>query len=104
MQVSPAAHETVDGEERCACRFTVVWAEGPRDGIQEEVGVDEVCRVLPSTLQEPVLDEFLDGVTGLLGNGDESLMPSEETGSEAAGGGCPGHAPPGFHQKYRAGK
>lgn len=62
-QVSPAAHETVDGEERCACRFSVRWAEGPLAGAMAEVGVEQVCCVRSTTpVRDPVLAEFLDGV------------------------------------------
>ncbi|KAF2930563.1 uncharacterized protein [Oryza sativa Japonica Group] len=61
--VSPAAHETVDGEERCACRFSVRWAEGPLAGAMAEVGVEQVCCVRSTTpVRDPVLAEFLDGV------------------------------------------
>ncbi|EEE63575.1 hypothetical protein OsJ_18392 [Oryza sativa Japonica Group] len=62
-QVSPAAHETVDGEERCACRFSVRWAEGPLAGAMAEVGVEQVCCVRSNNpVRDPVLAEFLDGV------------------------------------------
>ncbi|KAL6620168.1 hypothetical protein ACP70R_035307 [Stipagrostis hirtigluma subsp. patula] len=101
--VSPAAHETVDGEERCACRFAVRWAEGPRAGSREEVGVERVCCVQPSPLQDPVLDEFLDGVTKLLdvADGKGNVASTQAIGSTAAAaaeGGLPVDAPPGFHR------
>uniref|UniRef100_A0A0E0L208 SAWADEE domain-containing protein n=1 Tax=Oryza punctata TaxID=4537 RepID=A0A0E0L208_ORYPU len=60
--VSPAAHETVDGEERCACRFSVRWADGPLAGLMAEVGVEQVCCVRSTPVRDPVLAEFLDGV------------------------------------------
>ncbi|KAE8786276.1 hypothetical protein D1007_39881 [Hordeum vulgare] len=63
MQVEKAAHAPVDGVERCACRFTVRWAEGPRRGCREKVGVDVVCCVPESPIQDPALSEFLDDVT-----------------------------------------
>ncbi|KAF8765780.1 hypothetical protein HU200_008289 [Digitaria exilis] len=103
--VLPAAHGTVDGEERCACRFAVRWTEGPRAGSREEVGVERVCCVQSSPVQDPVLNEFLDGVTRLLGNGSGvGATASQATGAVAAaeGGGVPGDAPPGFHRKFGA--
>ncbi|KAI4970548.1 hypothetical protein ZWY2020_001462 [Hordeum vulgare] len=67
MQVEKAAHDPVDGVERCACRFKVRWAEGPRRGCREKVGVDVVCCVPESPIQDPALSEFLDDVTKRLG-------------------------------------
>ncbi|GJM88458.1 hypothetical protein PR202_ga04521 [Eleusine coracana subsp. coracana] len=100
QSVAAAPHRTLDGEERCPCRFTVRWAEGPRAGSEEEVGVADVCRVLSSPLQDPVLDEFLDGVTKLLGSDDMSATPAAQVmGSEAADS-VSGDAPPGFYRKY----
>lgn len=100
MQVLPAAHEIVDGKERCACRFTVRWSEGPRAGSREEVGVERVCCVQSSPVQDPVLLEFLDGVTKLLGNANEEMVPQEIRAVPAAQGGVPANAPPGFHRKF----
>ncbi|XP_044432246.1 uncharacterized protein [Triticum aestivum] len=60
--VEKAAHGTVDGVERCACRFTVRWTEGPRRGCWDNVGVEVVCCVQESPIQDPVLIEFLDDV------------------------------------------
>jgi hypothetical protein len=104
MQVSPAApaHETVDGEEQCTCRFTVRWKQGPRKGSSEEVGVERVCRVLSSPLQDPVLDEFLDGVTKLLGIDNKSASASQAMGSSEAADVGARDAPPGFHHQYGA--
>ncbi|KAJ1262691.1 hypothetical protein BS78_09G129200 [Paspalum vaginatum] len=65
--VLPAAHVIVDGEEQCACRFVVRWTEGPRAGSMEDVGVERVCCVQSSPVNDPVLTEFLDGVTKRLG-------------------------------------
>ncbi|KAK3135622.1 hypothetical protein QOZ80_5BG0421310 [Eleusine coracana subsp. coracana] len=104
VQVAAAPHGTVDGEERCPCCFTVRWAEGPRAGSEEEVSVADVCRVLSSPLQEPVLDEFLDGVTKLLGSDDMSATPTAQLmGSEAADS-VSGDAPPGFYRKFGTSK
>lgn len=100
MQVLPAAHEIVDGRERCACRFTVRWSEGPRAGSREEVGVERVCCVQSSPVQDPVLLEFLDGVTKLLGNDNEETVAQEIRAVPAAEGGVPAGAPPGFHRKF----
>ncbi|TVU19207.1 hypothetical protein EJB05_35345, partial [Eragrostis curvula] len=94
--VSPATHETVDGEERCACRFTVRWTEGSRSGSMEDVGVGRVCCVQSSPVQDPVLTEFLDGVTKLLGNGNRTA--SQAIDSVAADGGV-WDVPPGFQRK-----
>ena len=69
MQVKRAAHGTVDGEEQCACRFTVRWTEGPRRGGLEEVGIEAVCCVQNSPVQDRVLKEFLDSVTKSFGDG-----------------------------------
>ena len=103
-QVVPAAHGTVDGEERCACRFAVRWTGGPRAGSREEVGVERVCCVQPSPVQDPVLKEFLDGVTRLLGDGTGGgAAASQEIGDAAAAdGGVPSDAPPGFYRKFGA--
>ncbi|OEL35408.1 hypothetical protein BAE44_0003573 [Dichanthelium oligosanthes] len=101
--VFPAAHGIVDGEERCPCRFTVRWTEGPRAGSMEEVGVERVCCVQSSPVQDPVLNEFLDGVTKLLGNGNRGATASQEIGAAAgAEGGVPADAPPGFQRKFGA--
>ncbi|XP_062179358.1 uncharacterized protein LOC133883961 [Phragmites australis] len=102
--VSPAAHETVDGEERCPCRFAVWWTEGPRTGSREEIGVERVCCVQSSSVQDPVLTEFFDGVTKLLGNDNGKRTASQATGTVAEEGGAPRDAPPGFRRKYGARK
>lgn len=105
MQVLPAAHEIVDGKERCACRFTVRWSEGPRAGSREAVGVEQVCCVQSSPVQDPVLIEFLDGVTKLLGNVKEEIMEAQEIRAvPAAKGGVPADTPPGFHGKFESRK
>ena len=77
MQVYPAAHEIVDGMERCACRFAVQWSDGPRAGSMEEVGIERVCCVQSSPVQDPVLIEFLDGVTKLVGDANGETMSQE---------------------------
>ncbi|RLN28034.1 uncharacterized protein C2845_PM05G23980 [Panicum miliaceum] len=104
--VVPAAHGIVDGEERCTCRFTVRWTDGPRAGSREEVGVEQVCCVKPSPVQDPVLIEFLDGVTKLLGDGNSGgATASQENGAVAAAeGGVPADAPPGFYRKFGVGR
>uniref|UniRef100_A0A453STG3 Uncharacterized protein n=1 Tax=Aegilops tauschii subsp. strangulata TaxID=200361 RepID=A0A453STG3_AEGTS len=71
MQVEKAPHGTVDGEERCACRFTVCWTEGPRRGCSDKVGVEVVYCVLESPIQDPVLTEFLDDVRNRFGDDQE---------------------------------
>jgi hypothetical protein len=103
-QVVPAAHGIVDGEERCACRFTVRWTDGPRAGSREEVGVERICCVQPSPVQDPVLIEFLDGVTKLLGDGNSGgATASQENGAVAAAeGGVTADVPPGFYRKFGA--
>ncbi|PAN19781.1 hypothetical protein PAHAL_3G299000 [Panicum hallii] len=102
--VVPAAHGIVDGEERCACRFTVRWTDGPRAGSREEVGVERICCVQPSPVQDPVLIEFLDGVTKLLGDGNSGgATASQENGAVAAAeGGVTADVPPGFYRKFGA--
>nr|XP_045087483.1 protein SAWADEE HOMEODOMAIN HOMOLOG 2-like [Aegilops tauschii subsp. strangulata] len=57
--VKRAAH----GVEQCACRFTVRWTEGPRSGCLDKVGIEVVCCVPESPIQDPVLSEFLDDLT-----------------------------------------
>ncbi|KAF7110713.1 hypothetical protein CFC21_110796 [Triticum aestivum] len=66
--VEKAPHRTVDREERCACRFTVRWTEGPRRGCWDKVGVEVVCCVQESPIQDPVLTEFLDDVAKRFGD------------------------------------
>ncbi|RCV17925.1 hypothetical protein SETIT_3G259500v2 [Setaria italica] len=102
--VSPAAHGVVNGEDRCACRFAVRWTEGPRAGSREEVGVERVCCVQSTPVEDPVLSEFFDGVTKLLGgNGDGGATASQEIGAVAAAeDSVPADAPPGFHWKFGA--
>ncbi|XP_072148410.1 uncharacterized protein [Setaria viridis] len=104
VQVSPAAHGVVNGEDRCACRFAVRWTEGPRAGSREEVGVERVCCVQSTPVEDPVLSEFFDGVTKLLGgNGDGGATASQEIGAVAAAeDSVPADAPPGFHWKFGA--
>ncbi|KAL6843061.1 hypothetical protein ACP4OV_027135 [Aristida adscensionis] len=104
--VSPAAHGTVGGEERCACRFTVRWAEGPLAGGAEEVGVERVCCVQTSPVQDQVLAEFLDGVAKRLGDdkGNESSPQTTGASAVAEGGGSgDADAPPGFRSTYGEG-
>lgn len=52
----------MDGEERCAYRAV---DEGAARQVQQEVGFERVCCVQSSPVQDPVLNEFLDGVTKL---------------------------------------
>lgn len=105
MQVLPAAHEIVDGKERCACRFAVRWSDGPRAGSREEVAVERICCVQSSPVQDPVLIEFLDGLTKLLGNVSEEMVAQEIRAVPAAEiGGVPADAPPGFHRKFGSGE
>ncbi|XP_040380294.1 uncharacterized protein LOC121054478 [Oryza brachyantha] len=82
--VSPAAHESVDGEERCACRFSVRWAGGPLAGGREEVGVEKVCCVRSTPVRDPVLAEFLDGVTKSLGDGEDRAAAAASSQSSGA--------------------
>ncbi|CAD6333945.1 unnamed protein product [Miscanthus lutarioriparius] len=98
--VLPAAHEIVDGKERCSCSFTVRWSKGPRAGSREVVGVERVCCVQSSPVQDPVLIEFLDGVTKLLRNVNEEMASQEIRAVPAAEGGVPADAPPGFYRKF----
>ncbi|KAF6984512.1 hypothetical protein CFC21_002507 [Triticum aestivum] len=80
-QVKRAAHVTVGGEERCACRFTVRWTDGPFRGGFDEVGVDEVCCVRDSPVNDPVLSEFLDRVTRSFGfcDGEENAKAAQDS-------------------------
>ena len=48
--------------------FTVQWSDGPHTGSMEETGIERVCCVQSSPVQDPVLIEFLDGVTKLVGD------------------------------------
>ncbi|VAH22062.1 unnamed protein product [Triticum turgidum subsp. durum] len=79
--VKRAAHVTVGGEERCACRFTVRWTDGPLRGGLDEVGVDEVCCVRDSPVQDPALSEFLDRVTRSFGfrDGEENAKAVQDS-------------------------
>ncbi|XP_044960791.1 uncharacterized protein LOC123411895 [Hordeum vulgare subsp. vulgare] len=79
--VKRAAHVTVDGEERCACRFKVRWTDGPLSGGWDDVGVGEVCCVQDSTVQDPALSEFLDRVTKSFGFCDGEESAKAEQGS-----------------------
>jgi hypothetical protein len=92
MQVYPAAHEIVDGMERCACRFAVQWSDGPRAGSMEEVGIERVCCVQSSPVQDPVLIEFLDGVTKLVGDANVETVSQEIHVAPVVKGGVPANA------------
>ncbi|XP_035815437.1 uncharacterized protein [Zea mays] len=91
-QVYPAAHEIVDGMERCACRFAVQWSDGPRAGSMEEVGIERVCCVQSSPVQDPVLMEFLDGVTKLAGDANVETVSQEIHVAPVVKGGVPANA------------
>ncbi|KAM0874078.1 hypothetical protein ACQ4PT_037650 [Festuca glaucescens] len=75
--VKRAPHDTVDGEERCACRFKVQWTEGERRGGWGEVGIEDVTCVQASPVHDPMLSEFLDCVTKSLGSGDATAASSD---------------------------
>ncbi|KAE8786282.1 hypothetical protein D1007_39888 [Hordeum vulgare] len=77
-QVERAAHDTVDGVEQCACRFTVRFTEGPRRGCQDEVGVEVVCCVPDSPIQDPALSEFLDDVTNRFGEDQRTATAASQ--------------------------
>lgn len=65
----------MDGEELCACRFTVRWTEGPRAGGLEQVGIDKVyCVRATRPVQDPVLSQFLDVVTKAVSNVEGNAM------------------------------
>ncbi|WVZ98335.1 hypothetical protein U9M48_043794 [Paspalum notatum var. saurae] len=98
FQVLPAAHVAVDGKKQCACRFAVRWTEGPRAGSMEDVGVERVCCVQSSPVNDPVLTEFLDGMAKRLGENKGEATAFQETVTVAAA-----EAPPGFHRKFGAG-
>lgn len=98
--VFPAAHEIVDGMERCACRFAVQWSDGPRAGSMEEVGIERVCCVQSSPVQDPVLIEFLDGVTKLAGDANRETVSQEICVAPVAEGGVHANVPPGFQWKF----
>ena len=86
MQVEKAAHGTVDGVERCACRFTARWTEGPRRGCSDKVGVEVVCFVQESPIQDPVLTEFLDGVRNRFGEDQgEATAASQQAAPSGEG-------------------
>ncbi|XP_051202468.1 uncharacterized protein [Lolium perenne] len=92
--VKRAPHDTVDGEERCACRFKVRWTEGPRRGGWAEVGIADVTCVQDSSpVHDPVLTEFLDSVTKSFGSGDATAA-SQATGVTSAPGGGEGRPAP----------
>jgi hypothetical protein len=94
VQVKRAPHDTVDGEERCACRFKVRWTEGPRCGGWAEVGIADVTCVQDSSpVHDPVLTEFLDSVTKSFGSGDATAA-SQATGVTSAPGGGEGRPAP----------
>ncbi|KAE8786279.1 hypothetical protein D1007_39885 [Hordeum vulgare] len=68
-----AAHGTVDSVDRCACRFRVRWTEGLRRGCRDKVGIEVVCCVPESPIQDPALNEFLDDVTKRFGGEDQGM-------------------------------
>lgn len=102
--VFPVAHEIVDGMERCACRFTVQWSDGPRAGSMEEVGIERVCCVQSSPVQDPVLIEFLDSVTKLAGDANVETVSQEIRVVSVAEGGVAANAPLGFQRKFGSSK
>jgi hypothetical protein len=104
MQVFTTAHQIVDGMERCACRFTVQWSNGQHTGSMEEIDIERVCCVQSSPVQDPVLIEFLDGVTKLVGDANGETMSQEIRVAPAAEGGVPANAPLGFQRKFGSNK
>jgi hypothetical protein len=96
--------QIADGMERCACRFTVQWSDGPHAGSMEEIGIERVCYVQSSPVQDPVLIEFLDGVTKLVGDANGETMSQEIRAAPAAEGGVPANAPLGFQWKFGSSK
>ncbi|KAI5018107.1 hypothetical protein ZWY2020_042995 [Hordeum vulgare] len=89
--VKRAAHVTVDGEERCACRFKVRWTDGPLSGGWDEVGVGEAEQGSP--VQEPRLSEFLDRVTKsfLFRDGEDNAKAAAAAAAAAQGSGALSH-------------
>ncbi|PWZ14333.1 Nudix hydrolase 14, chloroplastic [Zea mays] len=53
------------------------WSDGPHTGSMEETGIERVCCVQSSPVQDPVLIEFLDGVTKLVGDANGETMSQE---------------------------
>jgi hypothetical protein len=104
MQVFTAAHQIADGMERCVCRFVVQWSIGPHAGSMEEVGIERVGSVQSSPVQDPVLIEFLDGVTKLVRDANGETMSQEIRVTPVAEGGVPANAPPGFQRKFGSSK
>ncbi|XP_048546661.1 uncharacterized protein LOC125525701 [Triticum urartu] len=84
--VEKAPHGTVDGEERCACRFTARWTEGPRRGCSDKVGVEVVCCVQESPIQDPVLTEFLDHVRNRFGDDQEEATAASQQAAPSGEG------------------
>ena len=70
MQVERAEH----GEERCSCRFTALWTEGPRRGCLEEVGLKVIRLVQETKLQDAVLTEFVEGLTDKFADHEMALV------------------------------
>uniref|UniRef100_A0A804PT29 SAWADEE domain-containing protein n=1 Tax=Zea mays TaxID=4577 RepID=A0A804PT29_MAIZE len=102
--VFTAAHQIANGMERCVCRFAVQWSDGPHAGSMEEVSIERVCCLQSSPVQDPVLIEFLDGVTKLVGDTNGETMSQEIRAAPAAEGGVPANAPPGFQRKFGSSK
>uniref|UniRef100_A0A804MV65 Nudix hydrolase domain-containing protein n=1 Tax=Zea mays TaxID=4577 RepID=A0A804MV65_MAIZE len=80
------------------------WSDGPHTGSMEETGIERVCCVQSSPVQDPVLIEFLDGVTKLVGDANGETMSQEIHAAPAAEGGVPANAPLGFQRKFGSNK
>ena len=80
--------------------FTVQWSDGPRAGSMEETGIERVCCVQSSPVQDPVLIEFLDGVTKLVGDANGETVSQEICVAPVAEGGAHANVPPGFQWKF----
>ncbi|XP_072995255.1 uncharacterized protein [Typha latifolia] len=59
-------HKFFGGEGSCTCKFLVLWQHGSHAGEKTAVGIEHICLIKSSSLQDPILNDFLDYVRKLL--------------------------------------
>ncbi|XP_049932649.1 uncharacterized protein LOC116250034 isoform X2 [Nymphaea colorata] len=60
LEVFPAEHKVVDGEEECLCKFVLLWLHGPNAGSTTCTEIANICLLRHGNAQiHPLLDAFV---------------------------------------------
>jgi SAWADEE domain len=61
LQVSRSAHKSngASEEQVCMCQFRVTWRHGPVTGKQATVRTENICLILDTPVDDPVLQNFI---------------------------------------------